>query len=98
MPNEENFFVRQRFGKVKANAFDPLTFGGEIHLTYFRPATLRSTLRPAGFDVITIGVDDAYYTRDIKMRVKLAFQQSLARLARWHFAVAMYAICRRPKT
>jgi len=96
-PNEENFFVRRRFGKVKANPFASLTFGGEIHLTYFQPATLRRTLRTAGFNLITIGVDDAYYTRDIMMRVKLAFQQSLARLARWHFAVAMYAICQRPK-
>ncbi len=98
VPNEENFFVRKRFGKTKANPFAPLIFGGEIHLTYFRPATLCRTLRTAGFNLVTFGVDDAYYTRDTKVRVKLAFQQSLARLARWHFAVAMYAVCRRPKT
>ncbi len=43
VPNEENFFIRQRFGQARTSPFDPLTFGGEIHLTYFRPATLRAT-------------------------------------------------------
>ncbi|MDQ3198593.1 MAG: class I SAM-dependent methyltransferase [Verrucomicrobiota bacterium] len=47
VPNEENFFLRRRFGLAKGSPFDPLIFGGEIHLTYFRPATLLSTLRAA---------------------------------------------------
>ena len=96
VPNEENFFVRQRFGKAKGSPFDPLKFGGEIHLTYFRPSTLRSTLRTAGFEVLEFGVDDIYHLRDLQMRLKLPVQQALARMFQWHFAVAMYAICRRP--
>ncbi|MEO6871051.1 MAG: methyltransferase domain-containing protein [Chthoniobacterales bacterium] len=97
VPNEENFFLRDRFGKARGSPFDPLRFGGEIHLTYFRPAPLRTTLSAAGFRVIDFGVDDAYHLRDLKMRAKLAFQQWLAGTFRWHFAVAMYAVARREK-
>lgn len=96
VPNEENFFVRQRFGKAKASPFAPLQFGGEIHLSYFRPATLRSAIRAAGFELLELGVDDAYYLRDLKMRLKLGLQQSLASLFQWHFATAIYVIARRP--
>ncbi len=95
LPNEENFFIRRRFGRAKGSPFDPLTFGGEIHLTYFRPATLRAALRAAGFSVLEFGVDDIYHVRDLKMRLKLPVQRGLARLLGWHFAVAMYAICQR---
>lgn len=98
VPNEENYFLRRRFGQAKSSPFDPLTFGGEIHLTYFRPSTLRATLRAAAFDVLEFGVDDIYHVRDLKMRLKLPAQQTLARMFQWHFAVAMYAICRRPET
>lgn len=99
VPNEENYFVRRalRLG-VKSSPFDPLQFGGEIHLTYFRPATLRATLRSAGFEFLEFGVDDIYGVRDAKMKIKLAAQRLLARSANWHFAVAMYAICRRPES
>ena len=97
VPNEENFFFRQRFGKGKSSPFDPLKFGGEIHLTYFRPSTLRKTLRAAAFEVLEFGVDDIYHVRDLKMRLKLPAQRALARMLQWHFAVAMYAICQRPK-
>ena len=95
VPNEENYFIRRRFGMVKASPFASLQFGGEIHLTYFRPNTLRSALRTAGFDVLLLDVDDAYYVRDLKMRAKLLTQRLLARAFHWHFAVAMCAICRR---
>lgn len=98
VPNEENFFIRQRFGKAKTSPFEPLKFGGEIHLTYFRPSTLRATLRAAAFEVLEFGVDDIYHVRDLKMRLKLPAQQALARILNWHFAVAMYVICRRPAT
>ena len=98
VPNEENFFLRHRFGQAKSSPFDPLTFGGEIHLTYFRPSTLRTTLRAAAFDVLEFGVDDIYHVRDFKMRLKLPLQRTLARMFQWHFAVAMYAICRRTET
>ncbi len=95
VPNEENFFIRRRFGQAKTSPFDPLRFGGEIHLTYFRPSTFHSTLRAAGFDVLEFGVDDIYHVRDLKMRLKLPVQQALARMFQWHFAVAIYAVCRR---
>ncbi len=95
VPNEENFFIRRRLGAAKSSPFDPLKFGGEIHLTYFRPGTLRSTLRAAAFEVREFGVDDIYHVRDLKMRLKLPFQQALARMLNWHFAVAMYAVCQR---
>ena len=95
VPNEENFFIRRRLGAAKSSPFDPLKFGGEIHLTYFRPATLRSTLRAAAFEVREFGVDDVYHVRDLKMRLKLPCQQALARMLNWHFAVAMYAVCQR---
>ena len=95
VPNEANFFLRQRFGKAKNSPFDPLKFGGEIHLTYFQPKTFRSTLGAAAFDVLEFGVDDIYHVRDLKMRLKLPFQKMLARTSGWHFAVAMYAVCRR---
>ena len=98
VPNEENFFLRHRFGQAKSSPFDPLTFGGEIHLTYFRPSTLLTTLRAAAFDVLEFGVDDIYHVRDFKMRLKLPLQRTLARMFQWHFAVAMYAICRRTET
>ena len=97
VPNEENFFLRERFGQAKSSPFAPLQFGGEIHLTYFRPATFRSTLRAADFEVREFGVDDIYHVRDLKMRLKLPVQQALARAFNWHFAVAMYAVCRRPE-
>ncbi len=95
VPNEENFFLRRRFGRAKTSPFDPLIFGGEIHLSYFRPATLRAALRAAGFQVMAFGVDDIYHRRNLAMRLKLWLQQILARALGWHFAVAMYAICRR---
>ncbi len=95
VPNEENFFIRRRFGQTKASSFDPLAFGGEIHLTYFRPTTLRSSLRAAGFEVLEFDVDDIYHVRDLKMRLKLPIQHALAKTLQWHFAVAMYAVCRR---
>ncbi|MDQ3116323.1 MAG: class I SAM-dependent methyltransferase [Verrucomicrobiota bacterium] len=95
VPNEENFFLRRRFGQAKTSPFDPLTFGGEIHLSYFRPATLRAALRAAGFHVMEFGVDDIYHRRNLAMRLKLWLQQILARAFGWHFAVAMYAVCRR---
>lgn len=95
VPNEENYFVRRRLGKAKSSPFDPLRFGGEIHLTYFRPGTLRATLKCAGFQLMDFGVDDLYALRDAKMRTRLKIQQLLARTVRWHFAVAMYAICRK---
>ena len=83
VPNEDNYFVRHRFGKGRNSPFDPLQFGGEIHLTYFQAATLQAALRTAGYHVLKLGVDDAYYIRDGKMRAKLAFPQSLALLFRW---------------
>jgi 2-polyprenyl-3-methyl-5-hydroxy-6-metoxy-1,4-benzoquinol methylase len=96
VPNEENFFVRKRLRlQQKTNPFGPLQFGGEIHVTYFRPLTLIATLRAAGFDLLEFGVDDAYFVRDWRMKIKLLFQQTAAHLLRWHFAVAMYAVCRR---
>ena len=97
VPNEENFFVRRSLGLAKSSPFDPLIFGGEIHLTYFRPKTLRETLRAAGFNVVEFGVDDAYHIRDRRMRMKIFLQQTIAQASGWHFAVAMYAVCRRPK-
>lgn len=98
VPNEENFFVRRALHlKSKGSPFDPLQFGGEIHLTYFRPVTLQATLRLAGFQILEFGVDDIYHVRDAEMRIKIAAQRLLARTFRWHFAVAMYAICRRPE-
>ncbi len=92
VPNEENYFLRRRLGQAagRSSPFDPLTFGGEIHLTYFRPATLRSALRAAAFSVLEFGVDDIYHVRDLKMWMKLKLQQCLAKTLRWHFAVAMY--------
>jgi 2-polyprenyl-3-methyl-5-hydroxy-6-metoxy-1,4-benzoquinol methylase len=96
VPNEENFFVRKCLRlPEKTNPFGPLQFGGEIHLTYFRPPTLIATLRTAGFELLEFGVDDAYFVRDWRAKIKLLFQQAAARLLRWHFAVAMYAVCRR---
>jgi len=96
VPNEENFFVRKRLRlQQKTNPFGRLQFGGEIHLTYFRPLTLIATLRAAGFELLEFGVDDAYFVRDWRMKIKLVLQQTAARLLQWHFAVAMYAVCRR---
>jgi 2-polyprenyl-3-methyl-5-hydroxy-6-metoxy-1,4-benzoquinol methylase len=97
VPNEENFFVRRRLGlSTSTSPFDPLQFGGEIHLTYFRPPTLQSALRSAGFALEEFGVDDIYAVRSLSMKWKFAVQRLLARTCNWHFAVAMYAICRRP--
>lgn len=97
VPNEENFFVRRALHLgTTSSPFDPLHFGGEIHLTYFRPATLQATLRSAGFEILEFGVDDLYNIRDSKMKMKLAAQRLLAQAFHWHFAVAMYAVCRRP--
>ena len=95
VPNEENFFFRHSLGQARTSPFDPPIFGGEIHLTYFRPATFRSTLRAADFEVLKFGVDDIYHHRDLPMRLKLWLQQILAWTFGWHFAVAMYAVCRR---
>lgn len=96
VPNEENFFFRRRFGRARTAPFDPLTFGGEIHLTYFQPSSLRSTLQSAGFELWEFGVDDAYHTRNWKVHLRLCLQQFLARTFDWHFAVAMYVLGRRP--
>jgi 2-polyprenyl-3-methyl-5-hydroxy-6-metoxy-1,4-benzoquinol methylase len=87
VPNEENFFVRRRVGLAKTSPFDPLQFGGEIHLTYFRPRTLRLTLQLNGFRVVEFGVDDGYFVRDLRMQSKLLIQQTIARSSGWHFAV-----------
>lgn len=53
------------------------------------------TLQLAGFKVIEFGVDDIYHQRDLKMHLKLSVQRLLAKTLHWHFAVAMYAVCRR---
>lgn len=96
VPNEENFFVRRRLGLSEtSNPFAPLIFGGEIHLTYFRPSSLLSTLRSAGFEVLYFGVDDIYSARNATMHLKLTLQRWLARLLHWHFGVAMFAVGRR---
>lgn len=97
VPNEENFFVGRRLGRsTRASPFDPLPFGGEIHLTYFTPTTLCRTLERAGFQIFEFGVDDLYSVRDLKMKLKMQVQRFLARAFRWHFAVAMYSIARKP--
>ncbi len=99
VPNEENFFVRRRFGIAsKTSPFDPLQFGGEIHLTYFRPATFLTTMRLSGFEILEFGVDDIYMNRDWRMKVKFVMQRTLAKLTRWHFATAMYAIGKKRPT
>lgn len=96
VPNEENYFVRRALRlPINLNPFDPLPFGGEIHLNYFRPRTFRATLANAGFEVLEFGVDDIYSVRDSKMKVKLVGQRFLASALHWHFAVAMCAVCRR---
>ncbi len=98
VPNEENFFVRRRLGLSEtSNPFAPLDFGGEIHLTYFRPATLAAALRHAGLELLEFGVDDIYSLRDWKMAVKITMQRFLASVFRWHFAVAMYAVCQKSR-
>jgi len=96
VPNEENYFVRRALHlPVRSSPFAPLVFGGEIHLTYFQPATLRTTLRIAEFELLEFGVDDLYSVRDTKMKLRLSLQRLLARVTQWHFAVAMYAVCQR---
>ncbi|MEP6820931.1 MAG: class I SAM-dependent methyltransferase [Chthoniobacterales bacterium] len=95
VPNEENYFVRRHLDRKGPSPFGPLQFGHEIHLTYFRPFTLQGTLRSVGFELQEFGVDDIYTDRGPKVKAKLVMQKTLARLSRWHFAVAMYAICKR---
>ncbi len=95
VPNEEHYFVHRKIGQAHGSPFDPLQFGSEIHLTYFQPATLRTALRRAGFEVLEFGVDDIYLARGRLTGLKLGIQKLLARLFGWHFAVAMYVVCRR---
>lgn len=96
VPNEENQLFRHRCGLLKvANPLGVMTWGAEIHLTHFQPATLRGVLRRAGFEVLSFGVDDIYQDRSRKNLAKLAFHRTLNAGLGWHFSMAMFCICRK---
>ena len=95
VPNEDHSILRKRLMPWNHRAtFGPLSFGTEMHLTYFQPCTLKRLLRFNRFGVIYFGVDDCYSNRSSLKRLKISFYETLARLIGWHPAVAMVAVGR----
>lgn len=97
VPNEENSLFRWRIGWRKTPPFRPFEWGHEIHLTHFQPHTLRSALRRAGFEVLRFGVDDIYADRSPANLFKLYAQKTVSAWTGWHFSMAMYCVCRKPR-
>jgi SAM-dependent methyltransferase len=94
VPNEENRLFRHRLGLLRVpNPLGPLTWGQEIHLTHFQPATLRRALTSRGAKLLREDVDDIYGDRRLSNLAKLGLQKSLLRLTGWHFSMAMMVIC-----
>ena len=95
VPNEDHPIWRNRLIYLNhRTAFEPLSFGSEIHLTHFQPRTLKRLLRSHQFRIVYFGVDDFYSTRSSLKRLKVSFYEALARLTGWHPAVAMLAVGR----
>jgi len=98
VPNEDValFPPRPMFGEQKVNPFGPLTWGGEVHLSYFQPRSLRQALQRLGYQVVQFGVDDVYLQRTLRRSVSLRFHQLLGRMTGWHRECAMYFFCKTP--
>lgn len=96
VPNADHSLVWGRLGFRRGlDVLEPPAWGGEIHLTHFRPGTLRTALRAAGFEILEFGVDDTCTRRTAGRLAALAAQRTLNRLLGWHFSVAMYCLARR---
>jgi len=93
VPNEEHALLRHRLGMLP-RAFEPLEFGGEIHLTHFQPDTLKKAVKNAGFEIVRFLVDDFYPDRRYPKRFKIKAYQAMAALFRWHWAAAMICIAK----
>ena len=95
VPNEDHPIWRNRLIYWNhRTAFEPLSFGSEIHLTHFQPRTLKRLLRLHQFRIVYFGVDDFYSNRSSLKRLKISFYEALARLTGWHPALAMVAVGR----
>ena len=99
VPNEENKLFKRRIRSNKSgHPFGLLSLEGEIHLTHFQPSTLFRFLRSSGFCIEDFGVDDIYAVRSLRNMAVLTMHKALAGLFRWHFSMAMYVICSRPRS
>lgn len=97
VPNEVHPVLRHRlFPSRFPRAFDPLVWGGEVHLTHFTPRTIKSFLQRQGFTILRFEVDDFYPDRTPVHRLKFWVQQTFARTLGWHSAVAMQLLCLKP--
>ncbi len=97
VPNESRSLLKARLGLEKGHPMGEMTFGGEIHLSHFQPATLLGCLRGAGFEIVDFGVDYIYHGMSLKTAILYHVNRALSRLLRWHLAPAMYAVGRRPR-
>ena len=97
VPNESRLLLKARLGLEKKHPMGEMAFGGEIHLSHFQPATLKTCLRQSGFEIIDFGVDHIYATMNLKTAVLYQVNRALSRLLWWHLAPAMYAVGRRPR-
>ena len=69
-------------------------FGEEIHLTHFTPRVFKATLKRHGFEILDFGVDDTYCNRSPYEVSKYHSNRLINLIAKTHFDIAMFSICR----
>jgi len=95
VPNETLPLALARFRRQPLRPVFPLAWGGEIHLSYFTPRTLRDALENAGLEGVEFGVDDVHIHRTVKVTTRYHLNRLLNCLFSWHWATAMYLVGRR---
>lgn len=96
VPNESNAITRWRLRLRRSSSpFPAFSWGNEVHLTHFQPATLARAIRCSGFAPLAMGVDDVYLRRSLGTWLNIAVQERFARVFKTHAAMAMYLICNR---
>ena len=73
----------------------PQEWGGEIHLSYFTPKTLRKALANAGLECSEFGVDDVHLQRSAMVSLRYHLNRLLNHFFSWHCEPAMYLVNQR---
>jgi len=96
VPNEETRLFPHRWWPRTKNPMGKLYWGNEVHIIFFQPQTLLSTLRRFGFEVMEFGVDNVETHPNWRTHCQQFGHTILSVLTQWHLYMAMYAIVRKP--
>jgi SAM-dependent methyltransferase len=84
-----------RGGLRDRHRYPPLQPGGEIHLSHFRPRSLRFLLESQGFRVRNMTVDDQFASRTTANKVRVALGRVIMRATRLNVAHTLLAVAER---